>query len=326
MAHKQFLAMYAAGMMLFLGVLVKADTLLLDSGARLTAPVLADRASGVVLDLGYTVLVVPKAHIVALEPEVSVYDPNQPDPEEGVPAFVAADSLYHTAESQIRTLEECYKMVSPAVVMVSTPVGLGSGFFINPQGYLITNYHVIERETQITVTLFEQSRSGFERRNFRDVRIVALNPFIDLALLKVQDEATEAFPFVSLSRPGTVQVGQSTFAVGNPLGLERSLSEGTITTVSRAFEGLVYIQTNADLNPGNSGGPLFDMAGRVIGVANMSARQFGGLGFAIPIHYVRDFIDHYESFAYDKDNPNTGYRYLQPDARLNKETPDLSEF
>ncbi|HDS85625.1 MAG TPA: trypsin-like serine protease [Phycisphaerales bacterium] len=326
MAHKQFLAMYAAGMMLSFGFLVKADTLILNSGARLTAPVLADRPSGVVLDLGYTVLVVPKEHIVALAPEVSVYDPNKPDPEEGVPAFIAADSLYSTAESEIRTLEECYKRVSPAVVMVSTPVGLGSGFFINPQGYLITNYHVIERETQITVTLFEQSRSGFERKNFRDVRIVALNPFIDLALLKVQDEATEAFPFVPLSRPGTVQVGQSTFAVGNPLGLERSLSEGTITTVSRAFEGLVYIQTNADLNPGNSGGPLFDMAGRVIGVANMSARQFGGLGFAIPIHYVRDFIDHYESFAYDKDNPNTGYRYLQPDARLNKEKPDLSEF
>jgi serine protease Do len=326
MSYKQLIAMYAAGVLVFLCFPVKADKIVLDSGATLTAPVLADRPSGVVVDLGYTVLLVPRENIAAIEPEVSVYDPNKPDPEEGVPALVSSDRLYYTAPMEPLSLEACYKRVSPAVVVVTTPAGLGSGFFINPEGYLITNYHVIERETQITVTLFEKSRSGFERKIFREVRIVALNPFIDLALLKVQDETIKEFPYVPLAEPGTVQVGQNTFAVGNPLGLERSLSEGTITTVSRAFEGLVYIQTNADLNPGNSGGPLFDMAGRVIGVANMSARQFGGLGFAIPIHYVRDFIANYESFAYDKDNPNTGYRYLQPDARLKKEKPDLSQY
>ena len=327
MTHKQLhIGTAAAGMLFVLAIPAMAGTVILNSGAQLTAPILAERPAGVVLDLGYTVLMIPRENILAVEPEISVYDPNRPDPEEGIPALVSGDALYHTADLSPLSLEECYKRVSPAVVMVSTPVGLGSGFFINPQGYLITNYHVIERETLITVTLFEQRRSGFERKTFRQVRIIALNPFTDLALLQIEEPDVTTFPFVPLSDPGTVQVGQSTFAIGNPLGLERSLSEGTITTVSRAFEGLVYIQTNADLNPGNSGGPLFDMSGRVIGVANMSARYFGGLGFAIPIHYVRDFIDNYESFAYDKDNPNTGYRYLQPDARLQKDIPDLSQF
>ncbi len=303
-----------------------ADTVILDSGAQLTAPILAERPTGVVLDLGYTVLMIPQENILTIDAAPAAFDPNEPDPQEGIPATVAGEALYHTAAVNPRSLEQCYQAAAPAVVMVSTPAGLGSGFLINPNGYLITNFHVIERETQITVTLFEQSPSGFERKVFRDVRIVALNPFTDLALLRIEDDDRDSFPHVPLAEPGTVQVGQRIFAIGNPLGLERSLSDGSVTTVSRAFEGLVYIQTNADLNPGNSGGPLFDMSGRVIGVANMSARYFGGLGFGIPIHYVRDFIDNYESFAYDKDNPNTGYRYVQPDGRQKREAPDLSRY
>ena len=305
---------------------VSGETILLHSGAALTAPILADRPAGVVVDLGFTVLMIPRDSILSLQSETAAQDPNKPDPDQGVPTAAGGKGLYRLAVPDPMPLQDCYKKVSPAVVMVSTPAGMGSGFFINPQGYLITNFHVVERETLITVTQFEESRRGFERKVFREVRIVAINPFIDLALLKVEDKGVDAFPFVTLAEAGTAQVGQSTFAVGNPLGLERTMSNGSITTVSRAFEGLVYLQTNADINPGNSGGPLFDMSGQVIGVTNMGAIHFGGLGFAIPIHYVRDFIDNYESFAYDKDNPNTGYRYLQPDARQNKEKPDLSQF
>ena len=326
MKQKPFIRVGLGLLMFTLPLLTNAETIILHSGATLTAPVLADRPSGVVLDLGFTVLMIPKDKILSLELEIASSDPNTPDPDEGVPTGVNGNSLYRTADLKSRPLQECYKMVSPAVVLVSTPSGLGSGFYINPQGYLVTNYHVVERETLITVTQFKESHTGFERMAFKNVRIVAINPFIDLALLKVEDEKAETFPYVHLAQPSTTFVGQNIFAIGNPLGLERSLSEGAITTVSRAFEGLVYLQTNADINPGNSGGPLFDMSGQVIGVANMSARYFGGLGFAIPIHYVRDFINNYESFAYNKDNPNTGYRYLQPDARQNRNKPDLSQF
>lgn len=326
MKQRLFAAAFGAVLLAGLTASVSGETIILHSGATLTAPILADRPAGVAVDLGFTVLMIPRDSILSLQLETAAYDPNKPEPDEGVPTAAGGKGLYHLAAPNPMPLQDCYKKVAPAVVMVSTPSGLGSGFFINSQGYLVTNYHVVERETLITVTQFEESRRGFERKAFRDVRIVALNPFTDLALLKVEDKSVDAFPFVTLANAGTAQVGQSTFAVGNPLGLERTMSNGAITTVSRAFEGLVYLQTNADINPGNSGGPLFDMSGQVIGVTNMGATHFGGLGFAIPIHYVRDFIDNYESFAYDKDNPNTGYRYLQPDARQNKEKPDLSQF
>jgi serine protease Do len=101
------------------------------------------------------------------------------------------------------------------------------------------------------------------------------------------------------------------------------VTDGVISTMDRAFQGLLYIQTNAAINPGNSGGPLFNLAGEVIGVTNMGYIFFGGLGFAIPIDYVKHFIDNRDAFAYDKDNPNTGYRYIQPDQRRNKAEPEF---
>lgn len=129
--------------------------------------------------------------------------------------------------------------------------------------------------------------------------------------------------FVYLGDMDNVKVGESVFAIGNPLGLERTTTSGIISTKSRAFDGLVYIQTNADINPGNSGGPLFNIAGEVIGVTNMGFIFFGGLGFAIPVDYVKHFIENREAFAYDKDNPNAGYRYIQPAKRLKQGKPNL---
>jgi serine protease Do len=207
------------------------------------------------------------------------------------------------------------------VVKVTSPAGLGSGFFINENGYLVTNYHVIEDETRIEVTVFRKARNGFEKKTYKKVKIEAINPFVDLALLKVEDLGETKTKFAYLGDIERLQVGEAVFAIGNPLGLERTVTNGVISTKSRAFEGLLYIQTNADINPGNSGGPLFNMAGEVIGVTNMGYIFFGGLGFAIPVDYVKHFIENRDSFAYDKDNPNTGYRYIQPDRRRNKAKP-----
>ncbi|MHC5082575.1 MAG: S1C family serine protease [Planctomycetota bacterium] len=295
----------------------------LSNGSVIQAEVLAERAGGVVVDLGFTVLMIPKENVLSVKDEVA--EAAEASAESDEAAVISSKHLYRTADLTVKPLQENYETVSPGVVKVSTPAGLGSGFFINEDGYLITNYHVIEQETLITVTQFEKSKTGFEKKNYKKVRIIALNPFVDLALLKVE-EAGGDFPFVTLGAGSEVAVGQNVFAVGNPLGLERSLSEGAITTVSRAFEGLVYLQTNADINPGNSGGPLFNMKGQVIGVTNMGAVFYGGLGFAIPVEAVKDFIRYNEAFAYDKDNPNSGYRYLQPDERLNKDKPDLTKF
>jgi serine protease Do len=204
---------------------------------------------------------------------------------------------------------------------VSSPAGMGSGFFINEQGYVITNYHVIEKETKIEVTVFRKAKDGFDKVTFKNVRIEAINPFVDLALLKVEEMGDTKVKFVYLGEIEKVRVGEPVFAIGNPLGLERTVTNGVISSTTRGAEGLVYLQTNADINPGNSGGPLFNLAGEVIGVTNRGYIFFGGLGFAIPVDYVKHFIDNRDAFVYDKDNPNTGYRYIQPDGRRNKSKP-----
>ena len=289
----------------------------------MTGKILAEKDQLLYIDVGVDILAVPKEKVSKYEYSSQVapadartaQDSNLPQPPPG--------RLYRTSRLRKTTIEKCAETYSEAVVKVSSPTGMGSGFFINEDGYLITNYHVIEKETKIEVTVFKRAESEFEKKKFKKVKIEAINPFVDLALLKIEDLDDANVTFAYLGDTDRIDVGEKVFAIGNPLGLERTVTDGVISTENRAFEGLVYIQTNADINPGNSGGPLFNLAGEVIGVTNMGYIFFGGLGFAIPVDYVKHFIDNRDAFAYDKDNPNTGYRYLQPDSRRNKSDPQF---
>lgn len=306
-----------------------ADRIVLKEGQVVTGDILAEKQTQLYVDIGITVLAVPRDKI--LEYEYTDSDRDDPNAAEGKTDIDSAtntggsDKLYRTADLKKTTIEKCVAAVSESVVKVSSPGGSGSGFFINEQGYLITNFHVIERETRIEVTMFQKAPNGFERKKFKNVRIVAMNPFVDLALLKVEDLGDVKVKPAYLGDMSRIRTGEDVFAIGNPLGLERTVTNGVISTRNRAFEGLTYIQTNADINPGNSGGPLFNLAGEVIGVTNMGYIFLGGLGFAIPINYVKHFIENREAFAYDKDQPNTGYRYLQPDPRRNGAKPKLGK-
>jgi len=305
------------------------DTIILKEGQSLTGDILAEKETLLYVDIGVTVLTIPKEDILeyeyteTFEPKdgnANGLDVNDLDVKAGK-SYRPAGRLYHTGNLKKTTIEKCVDAFSETVVKVSSPAGMGSGFFINEQGYLITNYHVIEKETKIEVTVFQKAKNGFEKKKFKKVKIEAINPFVDLALLKVEELGDTKVKYVYLGDIDRTKVGEKVFAIGNPLGLERTVTDGVISTRNRAFEGLVYIQTNADINPGNSGGPLFNMAGEVIGVTNMGYIFFGGLGFAIPVDYVKHFIENRDAFVYDKDNPNTGYKYLQPDRRRNKAKP-----
>jgi len=325
---------YSTVVLIFLAVLaicgfcmvpdLLADTIVLKEGQTLTGDILAEKETLLYVDIGVTVLTIPKEEILEYEytnlleaQDIDVNEVVVDVDELGQPT----GQLYKTADLKKTTLEKCVDTVSEAVVKVSSPAGMGSGFFLNEDGYLITNYHVIEKETKIEVTVFQKAKDGFEKKKFKKVKIEAINPFFDLALLKVEDLEDAKVKFVYLGDTERIKVGEGVFAIGNPLGLERTVTDGVISTINRAFKGLVYIQTNADINPGNSGGPLFNLAGEVIGVTNMGYIFYGGLGFAIPIDYVKHFIENRDAFLYDKDNPNTGYKYLQPDRRRNKLEP-----
>jgi serine protease Do len=309
-----------------------ADRIVLREGQEIIGDIIVEKQSQLYVDIGVTVLSIPKDKILEFEytyvdetegSDVDDLDDLTIDAGALPSAVDVPDRLYRTADLKKSTIEKCVDVVSEAVVKVSSPSGLGSGFFINEDGYLITNYHVIERETKIEVTVFRKAKNGFEKKTFKKVRIEAINPFVDLALLKVEDIDDDGVTFVCLGDIDRIKVGEGVFAIGNPLGLERTVTNGVISTKNRAFEGLIYIQTNADINPGNSGGPLFNLAGEVIGVTNMGYIFLGGLGFAIPVDYVKHFIENRDAFVYDKDNPNSGYRYLQPDRRRNKAQPDF---
>lgn len=301
-----------------------SDTLVLRENGSLTGRIVAEKPDTVFVDLGYTVLGVPKVQIVEIRREGSPGTAATPTPTNAPPgggAAVAAPQsgeLFTSAPGNLpdAPVRELVARLGEAVVQVRTPGGLGSGFFIHPDGYFVTNFHVIEGETKISVEVYHQKGGQLERRSYRDVRIVAMNKFADLSLLKVEDRDAPRFKTVDLGNSDALSQGDRVFAIGSPLGLERTVTEGIVSTTSREFGGDLYLQTTAQINQGNSGGPLFNSQGAVVGVTNMKLTFGEGLGFAIPVTVLKYFLQHRDAFAYDNDNPSNPFRYLEPPSRL----------
>ncbi|MBI5774647.1 MAG: trypsin-like peptidase domain-containing protein [Verrucomicrobia bacterium] len=271
------------------------------------------------MDVGYTVLVVPRDQIAKItRAEAAKPAKSESSKKKTAPAAETKTGLFATATGPRaeQTVRELVNQLGQAVVQVRTPGGLGSGFFLNAEGYLITNFHVVEGETQISVEVYQQQAGQLERRNYKQVRIVAMNKFADLALLKIEDKDAPKFAHVPLGDSDALAVGDRVFAIGSPLGLERTVTEGIMSTKTRQMQGSLYLQTTAQINPGNSGGPLFNLHGEVVGVTNMKITFGEGLGFAIPIDVVKHFLNHRDAYAYDNDNPSNAYRYLEPPSRL----------
>lgn len=211
------------------------------------------------------------------------------------------------------SIAEIYERASPGVVQVTTTSkvegtvdpffgfdvpdetrrALGSGFVIDKAGYVVTNFHVIEDADTIEVS--------FSNNDSMKARIVGRDPSTDIALLKVEANSRALRPLV-LGDSSALRVGDDVLAIGNPLGLERSATRGIVSAVQRplrAPSGFTIdhvIQTDAALNRGNSGGPLMNSRGQVIGV-NSAIETAGdgsqgniGIGFAVPINTVRDVV------------------------------------
>ena len=306
----------------------RADTIQLKDQASVVGTVLAVKHDQVAVDIGYTVLVIPKNQIVKISktgqdpkaaPAKVTVDPEPPHIE--APAFADTKQGFYSGASKAlstRTVRDLVKQLGEAVVQVRTPGGLGSGFMINEEGFLITNFHVIEGETQITVEVYHEAGGELERKSYKQVRIMAMNKFGDIALLKIDERGAPKFKYVLLGSADALSVGDGVFAIGSPLGLERTVTEGILSTKTRQMAGDLFLQTTAQINPGNSGGPLFNLRGEVVGITNMKITFGEGLGFAIPVESVKYFLDHREAFAYSNDNPSNAYRYLEPPSRTRK--------
>lgn len=293
------------------------DTLILSDGRSITAPILKETAETLWLDLGHSVVEIPRSRVDSIV---------RSKRDEGTVQTTSKDLFQVALDLPERAPREQSERFGDAVIKVSTPSGLGSGFILSPDGYAITNAHVIQQETKIKCTVWEKGEKELKRILVEDVEIIAVNNHTDLALIKMKHPDGKPFKYVYIQSREDLAAGQSVFAIGNPLGLERTLSRGVISTTQRDFEGLTFIQTDTQINPGNSGGPLFNDRGEVIGVTNMGIPMGEGLNFAIPARYVIDFIRNRDAFAYDKENPNSGYSYAPPPARTNfGPTPGLDD-
>ena len=213
------------------------------------------------------------------------------------------------------TLADLYDQVAPSVVNIrvvtnggsegTMPFGLpggdtpqqgqGSGFIYDAEGHIITNNHVVEDAEEITVIF----NNGF----WADAELVAADPQADLAVIKVTPPADFVWQPLPLAEPDALRVGYSVIAIGNPFGLDGTMTTGVISALGRSFPVGGFgsarytlpevIQTDAAINPGNSGGPLLDLDGRVVGVnfaIESPVRSNSGVGFAIPVSIVQRVV------------------------------------
>lgn len=170
-------------------------------------------------------------------------------------------------------------------------IGLGSGFFIHPSGYILSNNHVIEDAEQIKI----QTSGGKEY----DVLVIARDPVYDLALLKIKNPPAQPFPVLPMGDSNLAAAGDMVIAVGNPLGLGHTVTAGIISQTGRNLTGvpqnkerhIEYIQTDTSINPGSSGGPLIALSGNWVAVNTAGMTQAQGIGFSVPSAQVRKFLE-----------------------------------
>lgn len=198
-----------------------------------------------------------------------------------------------------------FRKVSPSVVHITTlaqqrdffsrnvtevPSGTGSGFLWDERGHIVTNFHVIRGASAAKVTLSDQTAY--------DATLVGVDPDRDLAVLRIAAPREKLQP-VPMGSSRELQVGQTVYAIGNPFGLDQTLTRGIVSALNREIESMTQrtirgaIQTDAAINPGNSGGPLLDSAGRLIGVNTSIFSPSGGsngIGFAIPADEVNRVV------------------------------------
>jgi S1-C subfamily serine protease len=202
---------------------------------------------------------------------------------------------------------DIYKASQPAVVYITSTVrqqdwffgvresqGIGSGFIISAEGQILTNNHVVSGSERLEVTLTDKTRLP--------AQIVMRMPSQDLALIKI-DPKGKKLPVLKLGDSDVLQVGQKVLAIGNPFGLSGTLTTGVVSALDRTIEGENQdlegmIQTDASINSGNSGGPLLDSQGSVIGINTAIYGPNGGsvgIGFAMPINRAKRMLDDFQS-------------------------------
>lgn len=241
-------------------------------------------------------------------------------------------ATFAEGENVALTATEAFEKVAPAVVIVSAKgtvnyggfipkevEGIGSGFIINEEGYILTNYHVVEGAQEVTVTLSSKEEVKAKIINYDQAQ--------DIAMLKITDETVKVPAVVELGDSDALKPGEEVIAIGTPLSKDfsQTLTGGLVSGINRNVETsngvtLNLIQTDTAINPGNSGGPLVNTKGEVIGINTLKmSGEAEGIGFAIPINEVKGRIE-----SLSKPILNLGVSIREVDEELAKQY-DMSE-
>lgn len=218
-----------------------------------------------------------------------------PDLVEKVSAGVVNISSTRFVKSYVlRGMPEFFGMFGIPEEQIEKQSALGSGFIIDANGYILTNNHVIENADEVVVTLLDKRRLP--------AKIIGRDKTLDLALLQIKGgRSTPNLKATTLGDSEKTRIGESVFAIGNPFGLQHTVTAGIISAKNRTLGmGALdnFLQTDASINFGNSGGPLFDLTGQVIGINTAINAQGQGLGFAIPIDEAKQHLEELKNFGY----------------------------
>jgi S1-C subfamily serine protease len=204
------------------------------------------------------------------------------------PDEAVAVAVYEAANRSVVNIES--KSVRSGLILESLSEGAGSGAVIDIEGHILTNNHVVKNATSIQVTLYNGETY--------EAKLVGADPLNDVAVIKIEAPREDLFP-ISVGNSRDLKVGMRVFALGNPFGLERTLTTGIISSLNRSLQIHAnwsiksVIQIDAAINPGSSGGPLLDSHGRLIGINTAIATTSGqsaGVGFAVPVSMVRRVV------------------------------------
>lgn len=203
-------------------------------------------------------------------------------------------------QNEEQTSIEVYKIASPTVVTISTGRGSGSGTIVSPDGLILTNEHVVRSARGGVVSVSTTTGKRYTGQ------AIATDPRNDLALVRLN--TSDRFPTIRLANTGTIQVGARVFAIGSPFGLSGTLTTGILSRISPTGD----LQTDAALNPGNSGGPLLNSRGELIGINKAILSPGGGgntgIGFATSVTVAKEFIEQNRN----RSAPNPGTTALTP--------------
>jgi serine protease Do len=297
----------------------------LQGGGEVFGPVIKETPAALFVDVGPTIIELPLATVLERR-RLATDGPGEStsgagmgtgvyDPETGSLIFRSPE-----AGAPILSQQQILDRVRRGVVLVSNPGGLGTGWLIDNDGRLITNHHVVGSEAFQTVTLFRPVGDQWERVVIEQCPVESFSSLLDIAIVRLNmDEVRRrdvTLEPLRIADPLALEAGDRVFAVGNPgmgrMVLEHTLSEGIVSSLARNFNDVVYLQTTAAVNPGNSGGPLVNERGEVVGLVTLKAIFQEGVAFALPASYLHFFIRHAQAFAVTETNRNSGFRYHRP--------------